>query len=660
MLSESNSERIPVHETNSGYQSSYYSSSEVPFKPRGSGRKHSSSSEGYHYNRTDTEHEECERRLEGSWRQLKKCQTDKKAGEKAAESQIDLLRIRLFHSLREGGKYEEAEKVYDETVKKYDDAEKLHHQAVPGSEPTENQDTAIHNLKFSFAAMLIEQEKQEKFQQAEPISRAVWEKREQRPGPPSEDYKESHRQLCLILCALGRHKDAERMHMIIYQKEEKDTWALENGDEMCQRLREQGQIKRAKEMQDDVWIERLRQHGPRDELTIRSGLRLIGYLMELVATIDQGGTDAERRLNIIHRQAFECEIEVNLRKIWNTRLHPERNADILDAGHELGKVLFHQTKFSDAEAIFIPVWEGKKEQRGDSDISTMSTGSMLGKVLHLQGSQQNYHRAKDILRPIWLVSQKVMNGDAEAMSSGEYLAQTYRSLGAWSDAEPVHRWILEQKERKHGCPTREIDNARWNLAQTLYSQGKTKDREAELYLGELYPRWNASLPDSRVTSQCGHMLAQSLSTQEGKTEEARKLALVIFDARAKAKNRGVDYLDSGRLYGSLLLEVGDFAEAERILESVWAHQAEEIEEQKMRLKCGHLYGQALAKRHKNANAKGILEVVADKQRGILPAGDPQIAETRQLLEEVNRPEKENKKVKRNSGRRRGIGIFVGH
>ncbi|KAF6220931.1 hypothetical protein HO133_002612 [Letharia lupina] len=569
-----------------------------------------------------------------------------------SEGEIESLRIRLFHSLKEAKKYDGAEKLYHETVKKYDDAKNLSHVTVTGRDPTKSEDTVILDLKHSFAGMLIELKK---FQEAEPISRAVWEKRKQCPGPPSEVSKESHRQLCSVLCAVGRHRDAENMHRDIYQSGTMDAWALENGDEVCQRRREQGEFRRAKEMQDEVWKERLKQHGPRDDLTIRSGLRLIGFLDELVTIIDQeGGTDAERRFNISHKQAFKCEIEVILRTIWDSRLHLEPTIDILDAGHQLGVILSSQSKFADAEAIFMPVWEGRKRQLGERAGSTMSTGSLLGKALYRQGTRETYLRAVDIFQGIWLVRQTVMkNGDAETVASGEDLAQAYRSLGDWPNAERAYRWIIHHKEQRPGCPTREIEDARWNLGQTLYKQGMDKDREAVRVLGTLYHQWHASSPNSNETLQCGQMLGQSLSTQNGRIDDALDIALDVFNRRGASAESGVAYLDSGRLYGSLLLGVGNFAEAERILEVVWGYQAVGNEEQEMRFKCGQLYGQALAKKNKYPDAKKILEAVAEAQGGI-STGILDIAETRRLIEDVNRQRKEKEREKRSNGRRGGF------
>ena len=649
---ESDSDPLPEHGNNSGYHTSSYTSSEPSPELYGSIRECSSKDKKYHYDRANREPEDWRKQLQTCQRRLKDCQSAKEAAAEVAEGEIESLRIRLFHSLKETKKYDDAEKLYHEIVKQYDGAENLNDVTVTCKHPIKSENTVILDLKHSFAGMLIEQKK---FQEAEPISKAVWEKRKHCPGPPSEAFKASHRQLCSILCAVGRHRDAEKIHLGMYQRETMDDWALENGDEVCQRRKEQGEIERAKDMQREVWKERLRQHGPRDSFTIRSGLRLVGFLEKLVDTIDhQGGNDAKRRHHISCKQAYECEIEVILREIWDTRLHPEPTTDILDAGHKLGVVLFLQNKFSDAEVIFIPVWEGKKRRLGDRDGSTMSTGNMLGKALYRQGKQETYLRAVDILRGIWLARQTMMmNGDSEAISSGEDLAQTYRSLGDWPNAERAYKWIVHQKVHKLGCPTREIDDARWNLGQTLFKQGINKDHETELVLGDLYRQWNTSSPNSNLTLECGQMLAQSLSTQNGRTQEALDVALDVFNGRGASGERNLAYLDSGRLYGSLLLEVEKYAEAERILESMWEHQAERTEDQKMRLKCGHLYGQVLAKRHKYPDAKRILDAVAAAQGAILPAGVPEIAKTLRLLEDVMRQEKERKRVKRNSGWRKG-------
>ena len=599
MLGGTQSDPPPI--PRSFFGNRYYASSEPPPDLHSSASKRSSKDEG-----------RCCRR---SRRELEQSQIKLKAFKEKAESRS----VDLFHSYREAKKYDDAEKVYEDIWRDRD--------------TIKSEDEVALKLKHSYAAMLLEQKK---FQQAEPISRTVWEKRKQCPGPLSEFVKESHRQLCSVLCAVGKSKDAENMQRIMYQSGNSDPWALENGDEVCQRLKEQGEVRRAKELQGEVWEERRKQNPLRDGLTIRGGLRLIEFLEHLVINIDnQDGTDAERRLNNSHKQAFECEIEVVLRKIWDTRQHPESDTHILDAGHKLGVVVYLQDKFSDAESILIPVWEGRKQRLGDRDASTLSTGRMLGKTLCRQEDQEAYRRVVDLLQDIWQSMTK--DGDAEAISSGEDLALAHRSIGAWPNAEPVCRWVFNQKKQKR-YPTRDIEDAYWNLGQTLYKLGTGKHIEARAVLGELYQQWNARSADPSRTLQCGYMLAQLLSAQDGKGDEASKIASDVFSERRASVEKGVAYLDSGYLYGSLLLRRGKFSEAERTLKSVWEYQAIGDEEEKVRLTCGHLFGQALAKKGKNATAKKILEAVINAQEAV-SAGVHEMEETRKLLREVTKKQR---------------------
>jgi len=80
--------------------------------------------------------------------------------------------------------------------------------------------------------------------------------------------------------------------------------------------------------------------------------------------------------------------------------------------------------------------------------------------------------------------------------------------------------------------------------------------------------------------------------------------------------------------------------------------------------CGDLYGQCLFRQQKLTDARKTLESVILAQRIRLPAGDPQIAETAELLQKVNDKIKETepkaapkKGVKANKGvprTRRGV------
>lgn len=512
------------------------------------------------------------------------------------------------------------------------------------------EDSAILDLKYSFAEMLIVQKKKE---EAELISKEVWKKRQ--VAPESEEAKESHRQLCSIWRTLEKYRDAENMHRNIYHREPKDSWALENGDAVCRTIAEQGDYEQAQLMQDSVWKTRQKHDGQRHDLTIRSGLQRITFLEMLIHSISSAGVSGtEKRLSSHRKKGFECELEVMLYSIWNTRLHPEPLPGILDAGHRLGNILFRQAKYADAEVVFLDVWEGRKCKFGAGDVNAMVTGSMLGKALLCQQKPEASSRAVTIFRDILHTRQTTLKeGNVDTLSSGSYLAQAYLSLEDWLQAEAAYRWVVEQKAREYGPTAPETIEPRWNLGQSLFKQGGDKLREAEIVLNEVYRQWNDSFPNAKATLECGHMLAELLQSQKAKAKDALRVSSVVFARREASMERDVHYLDSGRQYGCLLLKREKFPEAEKVLKAVWEHPAKGSEQEMLRLKCGHLYGQVLSKQQKCSEAKEILEMVAREQESIFPAGNAEVGDTSQLLREVSErcKEMEKERGKRDKHRR---------
>lgn len=634
-LGESHNGGNPIHEFNFGQPSP---------EVYGGTREYFPKSKEHSHGRPNKEARNWQKLSERYQKDLEQCRSKGKDRD-----------IRLFQCLKDLKEYDEAEELYHEISKTYDVGEEIHDVTERGREHDTNDDTKILGLKQTFAEMLIEQQK---FNEAEPRSREVWERRKHCPGISSEDIQKSHRQLCYVLRALGKFKDAERMHNAMYQREPKDEWALENGDEVCQTLKEQKEFRKAKDLQAEVWKTRQEKHSDR-VLTEQSGLRLIGFLDKLIKPVDyEGGTEAEKRLASSIRQASHAELEVTLRKFWETRLQLEPNVNILDVGHKLGVLLFQDNRLLDAEEILASVWESKKRVLGEKNDSTMSSGTMLGRTICRRGKQEHYPEAVKILQPIWLARQ---NGtercDAEALSIFKDLARAHCSLGYLQHGECVYRWIHQEKHQGR-YKQLEIDEALWDLGITLHKQGKDKDPEVVRVLEDLYRRWHPSGQNPDKTLKCGQMLAQSLSTQDGRIDEALKIAQEVFQMREVSEQRGVADLESAQLYGSLLLKVGSHEDAGIVLRSAWKCQPGPLEEQKLRLKCGHLYGQALygqalAGRRKYTAAKKILEAVAADQREILPAGCSELIETRRLQEEVILQEKKKGRTKaRPKGRSR--------
>ena len=647
-LGESHNGQFPVHHSDFGQPSPKFYDSTPEYFP-----KTKEDSRG----RTNREARHWQQQANGYRRDLEQCRSENKGLSLRSFQCVKDRSIRLFQCLKDLNRYDEAEELYHEICKEYEVGAELQDVTERGREHGTNDYSKILGLKHTFAEMLIEQQR---FAEAELISRSVWEKRKHCPGTPLEDFQKSHRQLCSVLRALGEFKDAERMHNDMYQREPKDEWALENGDEVCQTLKEQKEVcqtleeqkelsRKAKDLQEKVWKTRLEKHSPR-ELTIQSGLRLIGFL-ELLEELNkpveyESGTEAEKGFASSTRQVLKYELEMTLGKIWRTRLQPEPNINMLDVGHKLGVRLLQKRKFLEAEGIFQFVWESKKQNLGEENDSTLSSGSMLYSTMCRQGKQEHYPEAVKILG-LWFAKQiGTESCDAEAISSIKDLAQAYCSLGNLEGGECVYDWICSQMQQGGS----KYIKARWDLGVTLHKQGKDKSQKAIPVLKEVYERWNKDDPNSDETLKCGQMLAQSLSAHDAKSDEALKVAQDVFEKRRVSETRGVAYLESAQLYGSLLLNVRTHEEARSVLQSAWKCQPGNPEEQKLRLKCGPLYGQALAGIHKYPAAKRILHAVAEDQRGI------ERTETLRLLEEVVLQEKEWKN-RRTKARPKGRSVI---
>ena len=96
----------------------------------------------------------------------------------------------------------------------------------------------ILDLKSSFIKMQLKRSKVTA--DLATLAKDVFEKRMRTEDTMPEKYKESHRQLCKVLCLEGKYDEAARMHRAIYDESNCEEWSLENGDDLCQVWFKQG------------------------------------------------------------------------------------------------------------------------------------------------------------------------------------------------------------------------------------------------------------------------------------------------------------------------------------------------------------------------------------------------------------------------------------
>ena len=542
------------------------------------------------------------------------------AANKVLQITVRHQKIELFKSWKAAGDFDKAEKFY----------EGLLANDFVGEIGAKNAEIIL-NLKQSYVDMLI---KQGRFEKALDLAKEVWDKR-QDADPVLDISRECHRQLCSIYASLNKPEEAERMHKLAYEwyRGREDSWALENGDECCEKLAQQHKYDEAALMQANVWTERQKaaNGGPRHPDTIKSGKSRIALLEKLSATLtDQAGTESEKNMRRSERETCEHKIDQALQYIWEIAEDPERETEILDVGHKLGDRLLAAKSFPEAEAVLSQVWQGRRLVTNDADAQAMSTGRSLAAALKLQDSPEKYQRAAAIYRQIWMDCKHVFGeGHDETISVGIDLAATLYLLGQYSSdggAEEVYGWVLERTQftSRQDAPT--VMDVRYNLGRAMYHQGQAKYAKATGLLQAVYDHWYETTPDSASIRECGRLLVEIYKHQKA-VEPIR----AIFDGRKRLETRGMLYLQSGYAYGRLLVEQESYELAREPMKSLWEYEAALPREKELRLRCGRLYGQTLLKLEQYELARDVLQALMEAQTGVFRAGTSEANKVSQLL-----------------------------
>ena len=429
-------------------------------------------------------------------------------------------KIGLFESWKAAGDFDKAEKFY----------ESLFANDFVGDIGAENAETIL-NLKQSYVDMLIKQGG--RFEKALDLAKEVWDKR-QGADPVPDVSRECHRQLCSIYASLNRPEEAERMHKLAYEwyRGRDDSWALENGDECCEKLAQQHKYDEAALMQANVWAERQKpaNGGPRHPDTIKSGKSRIALLEKLSATLtDQAGTESEKNMRRSERETCEHKIDQALQYIWTAAENPEREIEFLDVGQKLGHRLLARQRFPEAEAVLNQVWEGRMpllEQNqftSRQDTSTvLDVRYNLGRAMYHQG-QAKYAEAAGPLQSVYDQWYETSPNTHSIRECGRFLLEIYKHQKA---VEPVKAIFDGRKQ---------LETRGMLYLQSGYAYGKllVEQENYELAREPMRSLWEyeVTLPkEKEVRLRCGRLYGQTLLKLE-----QYDLAQVILQAVLEAQ-----------------------------------------------------------------------------------------------------------------------------
>ena len=570
------------------------------------------------------------------------------------KTEVGHLKILLFEAYGQPEQYDEAEKTYYDILNNHKETIRIE---------------TILKMKYSYAEQLHKHGGPEKAATAKEIAEDVWKRRIERDSVTentkaiSEETKQSHRQICSIYTSLQDFDAAEYVQRLAYQGVPqgvpRDDWMLENGDALVITLKKRKKYEEAARLRLDIWKERWQpaKQGLWDSRTVRSALMCISFLKKIVEdlskTLSEYGSSEEEQDDVRHRmRCHEREILKMLQEVWRNTI-PESRPEILEVGHELGSRLVAAENYSDAEGILTDVWEARTALSPEANQLSMSTGRILVDVIRLQESPQRYERAASLYRRI-LDKAKLMFGEDNdwVISVGITLAETLFVAGKFAGpdgAEGICQWVLEQKEKKLDPADPQVDDARYNLGKAVHAQ-ESYARLPEI-LEDVYDRWNNSLPKSSATIECGRMLLKAYERYEGRA--ALDPIQALFDGRGRVSEKDMLYLESGHSLGKRYLNLPNsrllnLKKARDVLSLMWNYQANLLEEKRIRLRSGQLYGQSLFELHQYSLAKKILEDVEHDQRAqpdVFGEGSTESDQVAGLLGQVKRAIKPQKQSK---------------
>lgn len=556
-------------------------------------------------------------------------------------------------------------------------------------------------LMYEYAEMMMEQKK---YEEAEHVARAVFEHRMSRVeagGQWSQELMMSHRQLSSALChqdSPAKKNQAIRMHRDIWDDDFPHAWKAENGDRVCQILAQQKRYDDAERMQLEVWEERSRKAGIRDEATMLSASKRIDMMDGAISMLDQSPDEKD-----VVKDYLEKRIRDFLAVIWESVKLPETDAKMLTFGHRLGEAHYQRNQYAKAGDIFKQVWEGRKKSLGDNHCETLACGQRLGEIYykradytkardifeqlcdgekrsrgdadpktlesgHLLGEiyfkQDEFEKAQDIFEQVWKRKRKILgNSDPKTLECGHRLGEVYFKQEEFVKAQDMFEQVWKGKRKSTGdTDPKTLEYGHW-LGGVHYDRKQYAD--AEIVFDHVWDGRKSRLGDNDPgTLASGHQLAKSICAQAHGNHAksfkglalledlwgARKLELEATSPNAVSSNSSLAAVETGYMYGSLLMECGKLREAEEVLKPLWELKVTPAVEASQ-LYVGHFWGSCLAKQGHYTKAREVLESVLTRKNLISGPEDEIFLETPRKLQEVCEKEKEEKKspCKRRSG-----------
>jgi eukaryotic-like serine/threonine-protein kinase len=341
---------------------------------------------------------------------------------------------------------------------------------------------------------------------------------------------------------------------------------------------------------------------------------LLGILGEASAKIDQELAGEPEVAAAIHhtigttyhalgdysRAAEHFGASLKLREQTLGRGHPES----LETLASLALTRRRQSRFEEAEELYVEAVEGLRATRGGQHPDTLSAMANLGGLYLWLG---RFAEAERLFLEAAEGSRRVLGPDhRDTLTAINNLALVYSDQGRRDEAEPLYLEVLARSRRVLGPDHPDTLNSLNNLAAHYEVQGKLAEAE-ELYREAIDRSGRVLGPEHPDTLYLRNNLAV-LHVAQGRHADAEALhRQVLAESRRVLGAEHFDTLNSANNLGYLYTETGRHAEAAEVLaEAATAARRGLSEDTVLRGIIFNNYGMALANLERLAEAAAAL------------------------------------------------------
>lgn len=307
-------------------------------------------------------------------------------------------------------------------------------------------------------------------------------------------------------------------------------------------------------------------------------------------------------------------------------------------GDRLGQIYAKQDQYDEAQGIHHKVWKERRKHAGIQDEATLNSAwlriHMLDAMLKNrpfdeEDTHKNYWEGKirEFLTEIWEEGKRVPETNINLFAIGHRLGRIHFDRREYAKAEVVFDEVRNRRMKSLGDKSMETWESYHQLARSICAQADVDKEKFARFKDVFKSLW-----------------------------EARKRLLQDLSPKTTPSSSHLAALESGFMYGLLLVKLGDNSEAERILEPLWRPDIDSAGEASQ-LKVGHFLGVCLARQGKYSKAQEVLRLVVKR----LGPDAEKCLDTSKELDEVDKhclEEEKTKRPKKKIPKRGGVVIVL--